>query len=114
MTALQAIYPYWERDYNSEKHKFSAKTIKKIVDITKEYEKKFGIEIYIISDEPYRYLEYENNEQPFITSIFERGIIATSFSKDLSLAGERIGFIAINPQNKNKDILISALNFSVG
>ena len=91
---------------------YSAKTIKKIVAITKEYEKKFGIEIYIISDEPYRYLEYENNEQPFITSIFERGIIATSFSKDLSLAGERIGFIAINPQNKNKDILISALNFS--
>ena len=68
--------------------------------------------IYIISDEPYRYLEYENTEQPFITTIFERGIIATSFSKDLSLAGERIGYIAVNPINKDKEILISALNFS--
>ena len=91
---------------------YSAKTIKKIVEITEKYEKKFGIEIYIISDEPYRYLEYENNEQPFITSIFERGVIATSFSKDLSLAGERIGYLAVNPQNKNKKSLISALNFS--
>ena len=91
---------------------YSSKTIKKIVDITKEYEKKLGIEIYIISDEPYRYLEYENNEQPFITSIFERGVIATSFSKDLSLAGERIGYLAVNPQNKSKETLISALNFS--
>ena len=91
---------------------YSAKTIHKIVDIVKEYEKKMSTEIYIISDEPYRYLEYENNEQPFITTIFERGVIATSFSKDLSLAGERIGYLAINPENQNKETLISALNFS--
>ena len=91
---------------------YSANTIHKIVDIVKEYEKKLSSEIYIISDEPYRYLEYENNEQPFITTIFERGIIATSFSKDLSLAGERIGYLAINPENQNKETLISALNFS--
>ena len=47
-----------------------------------------------------------------ITKIFERGVIATSFSKDLSLAGERIGYLAINPENQNKEELISALNFS--
>ena len=91
---------------------YSANTIHKIVNLVKEYEKKLSSEIYIISDEPYRYLEYENNEQPFITTIFERGIIATSFSKDLSLAGERIGYLAINPENQNKETLISALNFS--
>ena len=91
---------------------YSANTIHKIVNLVKEYEKKLSSEIYIISDEPYRYLEYENNEQPFITTIFERGIIATSFSKDLSLAGERIGYLAINPENQNKEILISALNLS--
>ena len=91
---------------------YSANTINKIVNLVKEYEKKLSIEIYIISDEPYRYLEYENNEQPFITKIFERGVIATSFSKDLSLAGERIGYLAINPENQNKEELISALNFS--
>ena len=91
---------------------YSANTINKIVNIVKEYEKKLSTEMYIISDEPYRYLEYENNEQPFITTIFERGVIATSFSKDLSLAGERIGYLAINPENQNKEKLISALNFS--
>ena len=91
---------------------YSANTINKIVNIVKEYEKKLSTEVYIISDEPYRYLEYENNEQPFITTIFERGVIATSFSKDLSLAGERIGYLAINPENQNKEELISALNFS--
>ena len=91
---------------------YSANTINKIVNTVKEYEKKLSTEMYIISDEPYRYLEYENNEQPFITTIFERGVIATSFSKDLSLAGERIGYLAINPENQNKEKLISALNFS--
>ncbi len=91
---------------------YSKETIIKIVEIIKNYEKKLNTKIYIISDEPYRYLEYENTEQPFITTIFERGIIATSFSKDLSLAGERIGYIAVNPINKDKEILISALNFS--
>ena len=91
---------------------YSANTINKIVNIVKEYEKKLSTEMYIISDEPYRYLEYENNDQPFITTIFERGVIATSFSKDLSLAGERIGYLAINPENQNKEKLISALNFS--
>ena len=91
---------------------YSANTINKIVNMAKEYEKKLSTEIYIISDEPYRYLEYENNDQPFITTIFERGVIATSFSKDLSLAGERIGYLAINPENQNKEKLISALNFS--
>ena len=91
---------------------YSANTINKIVNIAKEYEKKLSTEMYIISDEPYRYLEYENNDQPFITTIFERGVIATSFSKDLSLAGERIGYLAINPENQNKEKLISALNFS--
>ena len=91
---------------------YSKETIFKIVEIIKNYEEKFNIKIYIISDEPYRYLEYENTDQPFITTIFNRGIIATSFSKDLSLAGERIGYIAINPENEDKEILISALNFS--
>ena len=91
---------------------YSSETIISIVEIIKKSEKKFNSKIYIISDEPYRYLEYENTEQPFINSIFDRGIIATSFSKDLSLAGERIGYIAVNPKNEAKGELISALNFS--
>ena len=86
--------------------------LKEISELVAEKEAQLGIEIYIISDEPYRYLEYDGVEQPFIFDIYKRGIVVSSFSKDLSLAGERVGFIATNPKIPNKRKLIDALNFS--
>jgi aspartate aminotransferase len=76
-------------------------------------EEKFGTEIYLISDEPYRKLIYTNAPYPFIFNHHPRSIVATSHSKDLGLAGERIGNLAVNPSDPGKSDLMDALNFSL-
>jgi aspartate aminotransferase len=76
-------------------------------------EKKFGTEIYLISDEPYRKLIYTDAPYPFISNHHPRSIVATSHSKDLGLAGERIGYAAVNPSDPGKADLLDALNFSL-
>ena len=76
-------------------------------------EEEHGSEIYLISDEPYRKLIYTDTPYPFIFEHHPRSIVATSHSKDLGLAGERIGYIAINPGDPGKTELADALNFSL-
>lgn len=61
-------------------------------------EKEFGQTIYVISDEPYARLAYDGHQVPAIFDCIQNSIIATSHSKDLALPGERIGYIAANPQ----------------
>ena len=81
--------------------------------VLKRAEEKYGSEIYLISDEPYRKLIYTDTPYPFIFEHHPRSIVATSHSKDLGLAGERIGYIAINPGDPGKTELADALNFSL-
>jgi aspartate aminotransferase len=76
-------------------------------------EEKHGTEIYLISDEPYRKLIYTDAPYPFIFEHHPRSIVATSHSKDLGLAGERIGYVAVNPNDPGKADLLDALNFSL-
>ena len=76
-------------------------------------EEKYGIEIYLISDEPYRKLIYSDAPYPFIFDHHERSVVATSHSKDLGLAGERIGYAAVNPYDPGKNDLMDAMNFSL-
>jgi len=76
-------------------------------------EEKYGTEIYLISDEPYRKLIYTDAPYPFIFDHHPRSMVATSHSKDLGLAGERIGYIAVNPADPGKTDLLDALNFSL-
>jgi aspartate aminotransferase len=76
-------------------------------------EKRFGTEIYLISDEPYRKLMYTDDPFPFIFKHHARSVVATSHSKDLGLAGERIGHIAINPADPGKKDFMDAATFSL-
>ena len=76
-------------------------------------EKRFGTEIYLISDEPYRKLIYTDQSFPFIFKHHVRSIVATSHSKDLGLAGERIGHIAVNPADPGKGDFMDAATFSL-
>ena len=76
-------------------------------------EEKYGTEIYMISDEPYRKLIYTDSPYPFIFNHHPRSVVATSHSKDLGLAGERIGYAAVNPNDPSKNDLMDALNFSL-
>ncbi|TDT71780.1 aspartate aminotransferase [Hypnocyclicus thermotrophus] len=79
--------------------------------VIKEKEEEFNSKIFIISDEPYSKIVYNNIKIPNILNIFENGIIVNSFSKSLGLAGERIGYIAVNPKIENVSILMNALIF---
>lgn len=74
---------------------YSEETIKKFTDILKRKQQEFGTNIYLISDEPYRELIYDGVEVPYLTKYYENTIVGYSFSKSLSLPGERIGYLVI-------------------
>ncbi|HJM54102.1 MAG TPA: pyridoxal phosphate-dependent aminotransferase [Dehalococcoidia bacterium] len=76
-------------------------------------EGKYGSEIALITDEPYRKLIYTDEPYPFVFKHHLRTIVATSHSKDLGLAGERIGYIAINPDYPDKGEMLDAMVFSL-
>ena len=74
---------------------YSEETIKGIADILKKKQKELNRAIFIIADEPYRELAYDGVEVPYITKYYENTIVAYSYSKSLSLPGERIGYLVI-------------------
>ena len=90
---------------------YPTEVLNSIADVIKDKEKEFNISIFIISDEPYRKIIYDDNKYPFLYKFHDRTIIATSHSKDLGLAGERIGYIAVNPLLSNSQDLIDAMIF---
>lgn len=76
---------------------YGESAIKKLASVLEEHSTKFGTEIYLISDEPYRELVYDGQTKvPFVMNYYKRSIVCYSYSKSLSLPGERIGYIAVN------------------
>ena len=79
--------------------------IQTLTEILNKKQEEFKSEIYLISDEPYRELLYTDNKYPFITNYYKNSIVCYSFSKSISLPGERIGYILVNPNCKDvKDV----------
>ncbi len=68
--------------------------------------------IFLVSDEPYRFLAYDDNTVPAILPLYEYALVASSFSKNLSLAGERIGFLALSPHMQGRNELMDALTMA--
>lgn len=91
---------------------YSEKTIIKLSEILREKQKEFGTDIYIVSDEPYRELAYDNAEVPYLSKYYANTIIGYSFSKSLSLPGERIGYLVIPDQAADYENIISAANIA--
>ena len=81
----------------------------KITNILKEKQKEYNHPIYIISDEPYRELIYIDKKYPFITNYYDNSIITYSFSKSVSIPGERIGYILVNPKAEDREKLFAAI-----
>lgn len=80
---------------------YDENTIKKLASILLKKEKEYGHPIYLVSDEPYRELLYKNEKYPFVTNYYDNSLVCYSFSKCLSLPGERIGYIVVNPKCEN-------------
>ncbi|MBR2401966.1 MAG: pyridoxal phosphate-dependent aminotransferase [Lachnospiraceae bacterium] len=87
---------------------YSEETIKKMAAIMEAKQKEFGTDIYLISDEPYRELAYDGVEVPYLTKYYANTIVGYSFSKSLSLPGERIGYLVIPDEASDSADLISA------
>ena len=77
---------------------YKKEVLENICKILEAKQKEFGHPIYIISDEPYRELLYTYDKYDFITNFYKNSIVTYSFSKSLSLPGERIGYILVNPK----------------
>ena len=87
---------------------YSEETIKKLAAILEEKQKEFGSVIYLISDEPYRELAYDGAEVPYLTKYYANTIVGYSYSKSLSLPGERIGYVVIPDEAEGSSELIQA------
>ncbi len=74
---------------------YSEETIRQMAAIMEEKQKEFGTDIYLISDEPYRELAYDGVEVPYLTRYYRNTIVGYSYSKSLSLPGERIGYLVL-------------------
>jgi aspartate aminotransferase len=74
--------------------------------------RQLGHIIYLVSDEPYRKIVFDDTQVPSIFRSYDQSIIATSYSKDISIPGERIGFAAVNPAATHKDALMAGMTLT--
>lgn len=89
---------------------YSEDTICKLADILNKKQEEYNTSIYLISDEPYRELVYDNVEVPYLTKYYNNTIVVYSYSKSLSLPGERIGYLVIPNKVDDYENLVSAAN----
>ena len=89
---------------------YSDESLKKMAKVIKKKEAEYGTSIYLISDEPYKELVYDGVEVPYLLNYHKNSFIGYSYSKSLSLPGERIGYIVVNSEMDDFDCVIQALN----
>lgn len=87
---------------------YSAVTLKKLADFLYRKQEEYGHDIFLISDEPYREIVFNGVEAPYVSKFYDNTLSCYSFSKSLSLPGERIGYVAANPRCTDAE-LISAI-----
>lgn len=78
---------------------YSAQTLTRLAELLTRKEQELGHEIWLISDEPYREIVFGGQSAPYVSRFYPRTISCYSFSKSLSLPGERIGYLAVNPES---------------
>lgn len=89
---------------------YSSESIKALADILRQKNTEYNINISLISDEPYRELVYDGEDVPCVLNYYENSFIGYSYSKSLSLPGERIGYVVVNPKMAEIEEVLSGLN----
>lgn len=87
---------------------YSEETIKRLAEILEKKQKEYGHAIYLISDEPYRELAFDGAYVPFVTKYYDNTMVVYSYSKSLSLPGERIGYVIIPDEVEDSENTITA------
>ena len=85
---------------------YSAATLQKLADMLTAKQREYGHDIFLISDEPYREIVFDGGEQPYPSRFYDNTLSCYSYSKSLSLPGERIGYVAVSPNATDADLLV--------
>lgn len=88
---------------------YSCASMQRLGNILRAKSAAFGHEIFLISDEPYREIRYAGAEHPYPAAYYDNTLTCYSFSKSMSLPGERIGYVAVNPKAEGADILVDMM-----
>nr|WP_321464563.1 pyridoxal phosphate-dependent aminotransferase [uncultured Desulfobulbus sp.] len=91
---------------------YSSQSLKQLGQLLDQAGAKFGTTIYLVSDEPYRNIVFDGTEVPPLMNTTTNAILASSYSKELSLPGERIGYLAVHPDMADKGQVIGALTLA--
>ena len=91
---------------------YKPETMQAIAAILEKKQEEYGHDIYLISDEPYRELVYDGNKEDFLTKYYKNTIVGYSFSKSLSLPGERIGYVVVPKEGSDAEDLIRGIEIS--
>ncbi len=86
---------------------YTKETLEKLADIMRQKAQEYGHDIYLISDEPYREILFEGVEEVYVSKLYENTISCYSYSKSLSVPGERIGYIAVNPACRDAELIVN-------
>lgn len=84
---------------------YTTDTIRKLADIMAAKEKEYGHDIFLISDEPYREIVFAGTDAPYVSGFYDNSLSCYSYSKSLSLPGERIGYVAVNPKCTDAELI---------
>lgn len=88
---------------------YSEATIQKLAQVLTEKSKEYGHTIWLISDEPYREIVYRDTPLPWVPNCYPNTLVCYSYSKSLSLPGQRIGYVLVPPQAEDADIVYAAV-----
>lgn len=88
---------------------YSEETIQKLADLLRGKSKEFGTEIFILADEPYREIVYDGVQVPFVTKYYDNTLVCYSYSKSLSLPGERIGYVLVPDEVTESETVYAAV-----
>lgn len=91
---------------------YTEEDLKSLAAMLEEASKRIGRIIYLVSDEPYRFLAYDGVEVPAALPLYRHSVVISSFAKNYGMAGERVGYIAVNPAMEQADKLMDGLIFS--
>lgn len=85
---------------------YSADTLVRLAGVLRERQREYGHDIFLISDEPYREIVFDGRDQPYPAKFYDNTLTCYSWSKSLSLPGERIGYVAVNPKATDAELIV--------
>lgn len=88
---------------------YAREELTQLAGLLREASARIGRDILLIADEPYRFLAYDGMEVPAIFPLYDHSVVVSSFSKNLALAGERVGYVAVNPAMRDASVLVAGV-----